>query len=225
MAESPKPHCAPISSRATSGNRRSSSGPSGRRASPGSSPSSSPGSPLLSLLAVVLMLPLKSFEPYVVTVDQTTGYIEVKSGLTRPANLTEQQAVTQANVVRYIRNREGYDPYAIEENFGIAALLSTGDAARELQADLQRRQSAESRQGLWPSQARPRRHQVGDLPERQHRDRRASRPPKRATRNRSCVIGSRSSAFATPIHPSATNGASRTRLASRSTRIAGTRKR
>ncbi|MBN9235725.1 type VI secretion protein [Mesorhizobium hungaricum] len=88
----------------------------------------------LSLVAVVLMLPLKSFEPYLVEVDKNTGYIEVKSGLTRPANLTEQEAVTQANVVRYIRNREGYDPYAIEEKFGIAALLSTGDAARELQA-------------------------------------------------------------------------------------------
>lgn len=88
----------------------------------------------LSLLAVVLLIPLKSFEPYIVTVDKTTGYIEVKTGLTRPANLTEQQAVTQANVVRYIRAREGYDPYAIEENFGIAALLSTGEAARELQA-------------------------------------------------------------------------------------------
>jgi len=92
------------------------------------------GIAMLSLLAVVLMLPLKSFEPYLVTVDQTTGYIEVKSGLTRPANLTEQQAVTQANVVRYIRAREGYDPYAIEENFGLAALLSTNEAARELQA-------------------------------------------------------------------------------------------
>jgi type IV secretion system protein VirB8 len=78
------------------------------------------GIALLSLLAVVMMLPLKSFEPYVVTVDRTTGYIEVKSGLTRPANLTEQQAITQANVVRYIRAREGYDPYAITENFGIA---------------------------------------------------------------------------------------------------------
>lgn len=88
----------------------------------------------LSLLAVVLMLPLKSFEPYVITVDRTTGYIEVKSGLTRPANLTEQQAITQANVVRFIRAREGYDPYAIEENFGIAALLSTDEAASELQA-------------------------------------------------------------------------------------------
>ena len=92
------------------------------------------GIAVLSLLAVVLMLPLKSFEPYVVTVDQTTGYIEVKSGLTRPANLTEQQAITQANVVRYVRSREGYDPYAIEENFGIAALLSTDEAARELQS-------------------------------------------------------------------------------------------
>jgi type IV secretion system protein VirB8 len=81
----------------------------------------------LSLAAVVLMVPLKSFEPYVVTVDRTTGYIEVQSGLTRPANLTEQRAVTQANVVRYIRNREGYDPFAIEEYFGIAALLSTDE--------------------------------------------------------------------------------------------------
>jgi type IV secretion system protein VirB8 len=92
------------------------------------------GIAMLSLMAMVLMLPLKSFEPYVVTVDSTTGFVEVKSGLTRPANLTEQQAVTQANVVRYIRNREGYDPYAIEEYFGIAALLSTDEAARELQA-------------------------------------------------------------------------------------------
>lgn len=91
------------------------------------------GITLLSLAALVLLVPLKSFEPYIVEVDRNTGYIEVKTGLTRPANLTEQEAVTQANVVRFIRAREGYDPYAISDNFGIAALLSTGDAARELQ--------------------------------------------------------------------------------------------
>jgi type IV secretion system protein VirB8 len=88
---------------------------------------------LLGLLAVVLMLPLKSFEPYVVEVDKNTGYIEVKSGLTKASTLTGQEAVTQANIVRYIRNREGYDPFAIDEYFGIAALLSTSDAARDLQ--------------------------------------------------------------------------------------------
>jgi type IV secretion system protein VirB8 len=80
-----------------------------------------------------MLVPLKSFEPYIVEVDKSTGYIEVKTGLTRPVNLTEQQAITQANIVRYIRAREGYDPYAIEQNFRIAALLSTGNAARELQ--------------------------------------------------------------------------------------------
>lgn len=88
---------------------------------------------LFCLAAVVLMLPLKSFEPYVVEVDRNTGYIEVKSGLTRASTLSGQEAVTQANVVRYIRNREGYDPFLIDEYFGIAALLSTGDAARDLQ--------------------------------------------------------------------------------------------
>ncbi|MBB3320104.1 MULTISPECIES: virB8 family protein [unclassified Rhizobium] len=91
------------------------------------------GITVLALSALVLIVPLKSFEPYIVEVDRNTGYVEVKSGLTRPASLTDKQAITQANIVRYIRSREGYDPYAIEENFGVAALLSTGDAARELQ--------------------------------------------------------------------------------------------
>ena len=88
---------------------------------------------LLSLAALVMLVPLKSFEPYIVEVDKSTGYTEVISGLTRPKNITEQEAVTQSNVVRYIRSREGYDPYNIENNFALSALLSTGDAARDLQ--------------------------------------------------------------------------------------------
>jgi type IV secretion system protein VirB8 len=80
-----------------------------------------------------MLVPLKSFEPVIVVVDKATGYIETKSGLTKAQNLTDSRAITQANVVRYIRTREGYDPYAIDTNFGTAALLSTGDAARELQ--------------------------------------------------------------------------------------------
>ncbi|MGN6448632.1 MAG: virB8 family protein [Brucella intermedia] len=88
---------------------------------------------LFALLALVMLVPLKSFEPVIVVVDKATGYIETKSGLTKAQNLTDSRAITQANIVRYIRTREGYDPYAIDTNFGTAALLSTGDAARELQ--------------------------------------------------------------------------------------------
>lgn len=87
----------------------------------------------LALVALILLVPLKSFEPYIVEVDRNTGYLEVKSGLTKSGTISDQQAITQANVVRYIRAREGYDPFAISESFGIAALLSSERAARELQ--------------------------------------------------------------------------------------------
>jgi type IV secretion system protein VirB8 len=88
---------------------------------------------LLSLIALIALVPLKSFEPYIVEVDRNTGYIEVKSGLTQPLTLSNHQAVTQANIVRFVRAREAYDPFAISDNFGLAALLSTDDAARDLQ--------------------------------------------------------------------------------------------
>lgn len=90
---------------------------------------------LFALLALLMLVPLKSFEPVIVVVDKATGYIETKSGLTKAENLTDSRAITQANIVRYIRSREGYDPYAIDTNFGTAALLSTGEAARELQEE------------------------------------------------------------------------------------------
>ena len=93
------------------------------------------GIALTCLTAIMMMIPLQKFEPYVVVVDKTTGFVEVKSGLTRPVKLTEQEAVTQANIARYIRARESYDPYRIDENFGLAAILSTDDAARDLQRD------------------------------------------------------------------------------------------
>ena len=85
-----------------------------------------------SIITVMMMMPLKTFEPYIVEVDKTTGFMEVKSGLTRTTNLTEQEAVTQANVVRYIRAREKYDPYAVSDNFSMAQLLSTGKASEEM---------------------------------------------------------------------------------------------
>lgn len=88
---------------------------------------------ICALLALIMLVPLKTFEPVIVVVDKTTGYIETRSGLTKAQNLTDSQAVTQANVVRYIRSREGYDPYAISDNYGTAALLSAGNAARDLQ--------------------------------------------------------------------------------------------
>jgi type IV secretion system protein VirB8 len=46
--------------------------------------------------------------------------------------LSQDEAVTMFNVVRYVKARETYDPKALKDNFDLAQLLSTGDAAREL---------------------------------------------------------------------------------------------
>ncbi|MCO5164608.1 MAG: type IV secretion system protein [Mesorhizobium sp.] len=91
------------------------------------------GMTILSLATLVLLVPLKTFEPYIVEVDRTTGFLEVKSGLTQPVTLTDRDAVTMANVVRFVVARETYDPFRVTENSGLARLLSTGAAANEIE--------------------------------------------------------------------------------------------
>lgn len=85
----------------------------------------------LSLLTLVLILPLKQFEPYVIEVDKTTGYLEVARAL-KPGDLSQNEAVTAANLVRYIRARETYDAREIKQNYDLAQLYSTGTASRDL---------------------------------------------------------------------------------------------
>ncbi|MEI9402053.1 type IV secretion system protein [Mesorhizobium argentiipisi] len=63
----------------------------------------------LSLVALVIVLPLKETKPYVVMVDKTTGEAE-KIVQVRPATLEQQEAVLQAELVSYVTDRETYDP-------------------------------------------------------------------------------------------------------------------
>ena len=86
---------------------------------------------IVALGILALLVPLKTYEPYMVVVDKTTGFVEVKRPMAEGA-LTQDEAVTMFNVVRYIKARETYDPKALKDNFDLAQLLASGDAAREL---------------------------------------------------------------------------------------------
>lgn len=86
---------------------------------------------VIALGVLALIVPLKTYEPYMVVVDKTTGFVEVKRPMAEGA-LSQDEAVTMFNVVRYIKARETYDPRALKDNFDLAQLLSAGDAAREL---------------------------------------------------------------------------------------------
>ncbi len=90
------------------------------------------GTTTLALLSLVLLLPLKTFAPYVVTVDKSTGYVEVTKGLYE-GNLTVDQAETESNLVRYVSTRESYNPSVLRENYSFVTLMSTGTALSEFQ--------------------------------------------------------------------------------------------
>ena len=63
---------------------------------------------VVSMGAVVALLPLKEVKPFIVMVDKTTGTAE-KIVQVRPVSLAEREAVRQAELVSYVIDRETYD--------------------------------------------------------------------------------------------------------------------
>ncbi|MEB3047392.1 virB8 family protein [Rhizobium mulingense] len=78
----------------------------------------------VSVFAVAGLTPLKTVEPFVVRVDDSTGIVDVVTALTSAVG-TYDEAVTKYFAAKYVRAREGYVWSEAEENFRTVALLST----------------------------------------------------------------------------------------------------
>ena len=63
---------------------------------------------LASVGTLFAVMPLKEVRPYLVMVDRTTGEAE-KVVQVAPVDLAEEEAVRQAELVRYVTDRETYD--------------------------------------------------------------------------------------------------------------------
>lgn len=79
---------------------------------------------VVSVFAIAGLTPLKTVEPFVVRVDNSTGIVDVVSALTSTAG-TYDEAVTKYFAAKYVRAREGYVSSEAEDNFRTVALLST----------------------------------------------------------------------------------------------------
>ena len=88
---------------------------------------------LATVGAIWTVLPLKELEPVVIVADRTTGFLEVSRPLAEAEALQADEAITMANVVRYVRAREGYDIHDVQDAFHMAKVLSGGEVARELE--------------------------------------------------------------------------------------------
>jgi type IV secretion system protein VirB8 len=84
---------------------------------------------LLEAIALVLLTPLKTVEPYTLMVDKTTGYVQALKPLDQ-AKITPDAALTQSFLVQYVIAREGFDMATLNANYRKVALFSA-DTARQ----------------------------------------------------------------------------------------------
>lgn len=79
-------------------------------------------------IALLILLPLKSVEPYVVTVDRQNGAVQVASGI-EPGKLLQNEVVIQAELARYVRARESFDATDLPRMYRQVQLMSSRDVA------------------------------------------------------------------------------------------------
>jgi type IV secretion system protein VirB8 len=83
---------------------------------------------ILEAIALVLLTPLKTVEPYTLLVDRTTGYVQALKPLDQ-AKIAPDSALTQSFLVQYVVGRETFDMATLNANYRKTALFSA-DAAR-----------------------------------------------------------------------------------------------
>lgn len=84
----------------------------------------------LSWVALVLLMPLKTEVPYVAMVNEVTGYTQLLTTLSEET-ISKQDALDAFWVGNYVRNREVYDWYTIQDSYDATLLMSSPDVGRD----------------------------------------------------------------------------------------------
>jgi len=91
---------------------------------------------LAEAIAIAVMMPLKTVEPYAVLVDRQTGYVE-KLDLAKGQAIVPGDALTRSMLAQYVIARENFDIAALKDNYRKVALWSAGDARDQYVAAMQ----------------------------------------------------------------------------------------
>ncbi|ECP6302855.1 type IV secretion system protein [Campylobacter jejuni] len=88
---------------------------------------------ILSIVAVVLLTPLKTIEPYVIRVDNTTGMVDILTMLNEK-EITENEALDKYFISQYVKAREGYYYDLLNQDYLLTQLMSSEKVANEYRA-------------------------------------------------------------------------------------------
>ena len=87
-------------------------------------------------LALMLLTPLKTVEPYTLLVDRQTGFVQALKPLDAQ-QVSGNTALTQSFLVQYVIARESFDISAVQVNYRKVSLWSQGDARTAYIASVQ----------------------------------------------------------------------------------------
>lgn len=90
---------------------------------------------LLLALALVFLVPLKSVQPYVLTVDRQTGTVEAATTL-QGGKLSQNEAVIQAQLAGYVIARETFDATDLAQQYRRVQLMSARPVAAAYVAEM-----------------------------------------------------------------------------------------
>ena len=82
---------------------------------------------MLLAAALVMLIPLKTVEPYTLLVDRQTGHVEALAPLDA-REITADAALTRSFLVQYVIARESFDADSLDRDYEKVALLSAGEA-------------------------------------------------------------------------------------------------
>lgn len=91
---------------------------------------------LAEAIALVVLMPLKTVEPYTLLVDKQTGHVQALRPLD-VERITPDRALTQSFLVQYVIARESFDIDALPENYRKVALWSAESARSDYLAGVQ----------------------------------------------------------------------------------------
>lgn len=82
---------------------------------------------VLEAIALVLLVPLKTVEPYTLLVDRQTGYVQALKPLSREI-VAPDAALVRSFLVQYVIAREGFAFDTLQSDYRKVALWSAGEA-------------------------------------------------------------------------------------------------
>lgn len=87
----------------------------------------------LSVIAVLLLTPLKTIEPYVIRVDNTTGMVDILTTLDEE-QISSNEALDKYFIAQYVKAREGYYYEILNQDYLLTQLMSSEKVANEYRA-------------------------------------------------------------------------------------------